>query len=255
MPPVCKPDSFGLRPSVPSSTILGATQCYRQLVSQKMDLFRSPLHLLALSPGTFPRKRVKDVPRKRKPQSEHQKGSPLGHCLSECLTLHDARVCKRKNSSEVKLMMRTFLLCRPWTRLQRLILRLLRSNGEFQECSCRTDQSDIKRRPLSLRQPVTSAWRIQGEGPGGLDPSPIRPYACFRLKFLHRQDRIPFFNWLVCLMKRALNFATKLNSRDIKKCHWFWVPSYDLFASARKTVFPAPTANGVHRLRNTWSSP
>ena len=243
--PVSKPDSFGLRPSVPSSTILGATQCYRQLV----------LHMLALSPGTFPSQRAKDVPRKRKPQSEHQKGSPLSHCLSECLTLHDARVCKRKNSSEVKLMMRTFLLCRPWTRLQRLILRLLRSNGEFQECSCRTDQSDIKRRPLNLRQPVTSAWRIQGEGPGGLDPSPIRPYACFRLKFLHRQDRIPFFNWLVCLMKRALDFATKLNSRDIKKCHWFWVPSYDLFASARKTVFPAPTANGVHRLRNTWSSP
>lgn len=25
MPPVSKPDSFGLRPSVPSSTILGAT--------------------------------------------------------------------------------------------------------------------------------------------------------------------------------------------------------------------------------------
>ena len=37
-------------------------------------------------------------------------------------------------------------------------------------------------------------------------------------------------------MKRALDFATKLNSRDIQKCHWFWVPSYDLFASARKTV-------------------
>ena len=109
MPPVCKPDSFGLRPSVPSSTILGATQCYRQLVSPKMDLCRSPLHMLASSPGTFPRQRVKDVPRKRKPQSEHQKGSPLGHCPSECLTLHDARVYKRKNSSEVKLMMRTFL--------------------------------------------------------------------------------------------------------------------------------------------------
>ena len=27
-----------------------------------------------------------------------------------------------------------------------------------------------------------------------------------------------------------------------------------LFASARKAVFPAPTATGVHRLRNTWSS-
>ena len=38
-------------------------------------------------------------------------------------------------------------------------------------------------------------------------------------------------------MKRALHFATKLNSRDIKKCHCFWVPSYDLFASARKAVY------------------
>ena len=43
-------------------------------------------------------------------------------------------------------------------------------------------------------------------------------------------------------MKRALHFATKLNSRDIQKCNCFWVPSYDLFASARKGVFPAPTA-------------
>ena len=55
-------------------------------------------------------------------------------------------------------------------------------------------------------------------------------------------------------MKRAWHFSTKLNSRDIKKCNCFWVPSYDLFASARKAVFPAPTATGVHRLRNTWSS-
>ena len=43
-------------------------------------------------------------------------------------------------------------------------------------------------------------------------------------------------------------------NRDVKKCKCFWVPSYDLFASARKAVFPAPTATGVHRLRNTWSS-
>ena len=39
-------------------------------------------------------------------------------------------------------------------------------------------------------------------------------------------------------MKRVLYFATKLNSRDIKKCDCLWVPSYDLFASARKAVFP-----------------
>ena len=70
-------------------------------------------------------------------------------------------------------------------------------------------------------------------------------------------DRILYhsFLWLIFLMKHALHFATKLNSRDIKKCDCFWVPSYDLFASARKAVFPAPTATGsVHRLRNTWSS-
>ena len=177
--PVSKPDSFGLRPSVPSSTILGATQCYRQLVSQKMDLFRSPLHLLALSPGTFPRKRVKDVPRKRKPQSEHQKGSPLGHCLSECLTLHDARVCKRKNSSEVKLMMITFLLCRPWTRLQRLILRLLRSNGEFQECSCRADQSDIET-TAQFKTTCNQCMADPGGGSGGSGPLPHQTLRLFQ---------------------------------------------------------------------------
>ena len=55
-------------------------------------------------------------------------------------------------------------------------------------------------------------------------------------------------------MKHALHFATKLNSRDIQKCNSFWVPSYDLFASASacKAVLPVPA--GVHGLRNTWSS-
>ena len=51
-------------------------------------------------------------------------------------------------------------------------------------------------------------------------------------------------------MERALYFATELNSRDVKKCDCLWVPSYDLLASARKAVFPVPTATGVHRLRN-----
>ena len=48
-------------------------------------------------------------------------------------------------------------------------------------------------------------------------------------------------------MKHSLNFATKLNSRDIQKCHWLCVgiPSYDLFASVRKAVFPAPKVTGV----------
>jgi len=48
-------------------------------------------------------------------------------------------------------------------------------------------------------------------------------------------------------MKRALHFATKLNSRGIQKCISFWVPSYNLFASARKAVFPSATANGHRR--------
>ena len=90
-----------------------------------------------------------------------------------------------------------------------------------------------------------------GGGSGGPDPPPppppIRPDACLRLKFLHRQDRISLFNWLIFLTKRALHLATKLNSRDTQKCNCFWVPFYDLFASARKAVFPAPMATGVHR--------
>ena len=56
------------------------------------------------------------------------------------------------------------------------------------------------------------------------------------------------------LMNRALHFATKLNSTDIQKFNCFWVPSDDLFASARKAVFPEPTPTGVHRLKNTLSS-
>ena len=54
------------------------------------------------------------------------------------------------------------------------------------------------------------------------------------------------------LMKRALHFATKVNSRDIKKCNCFWVPSCDLLASSNKAVYPAPKCARVHRLRNTW---
>ena len=100
-----------------------------------------------------------------------------------------------------------------------------------------------------------SSGRVQGvRNPPPPPPPPIRPNPCLRLKFLHRQNRVSLFNWLIFLMKRALHFATKLNSRDIQKCNCFWVPSYDLFTSARKAVFPAPTAIGVHRLRNTWLS-
>ena len=76
-------------------------------------------------------------------------------------------------------------------------------------------------------------WRIQGEGQG-VHTSPIKPCTCLKLKFLHRRDCISLFNWLTFLMKLALHFATKLNSRIVQKCNCFWVSSYDLFASARK---------------------
>ena len=59
---------------------------------------------------------------------------------------------------------------------------------------------------------------------GGLDP-PIRPDACLILEFLHRQDRISLLKWLIISMKDALNFATKLNSRNITK-NCFGVPNW-----------------------------
>ena len=65
----------------------------------------------------------------------------------------------------------------------------------------------------------------------------LRPDACLKLKFLHRQDRMSLFNWPIFLMKRALHFATKLNSRDIHKCNCFWVPSYDLLSLLAKQYF------------------
>ena len=106
-----------------------------------------------------------------------------------------------------------------------------------------------KEAPRSLSWTSTQ-WRIQGEGPGGPAPPSflLRPDACLRLKFLRRQDRISLSNWVIFFL------ATKLNSRDIQKCDCFWLPSTDMFASAHKAVFPAPTATSVHRLRNTSPS-
>ena len=55
-------------------------------------------------------------------------------------------------------------------------------------------------------------------GPGGIvrgSRPPIRPDACLILELLHRQDRISLLKWLIISMKGTLNFATKLNSRDI----------------------------------------
>ena len=54
----------------------------------------------------------------------------------------------------------------------------------------------------------------------GDPPSPLPPFRseiCLRLKFLHRQDRVSLFKWLIFSMKRELHFATKLNFRDIQR--------------------------------------
>ena len=83
-----------------------------------------------------------------------------------------------------------------------------------------------------------SRGRVRGVRTPPLPPPPIRPDPCLRLKFLHRQNRISLFNWLIFLMKRALHFAARLNSRDIQGCNCFWVPSYDLFALFAKQYFP-----------------
>ena len=66
--------------------------------------------------------------------------------------------------------------------------------------------------PCCMMGSCVKQWRIQGEGPGGLEP-PIRPYAC------SRQDNTPLFNLLLVLMKRVLYFVTELNSKNIKKCN------------------------------------
>ena len=47
------------------------------------------------------------------------------------------------------------------------------------------------------------------------------------------------FNWLNFLMKRVSYFATKLNSRDIKKCDCLWVPSVNCSPLLAKQYFPS----------------
>ena len=77
--------------------------------------------------------------------------------------------------------------------------------------------------------------------------SPVRSEMMWLLNF-----RIRMFV-KSAVIKRALYLATKRNSRDIQKCNNIvlgYPPMIRLFASARR-VFPAATATGVHRLRNT----
>ena len=61
----------------------------------------------------------------------------------------------------------------------------------------------------------------QGKGLWGPDSS----WCLFETETLTLTGRISLFNWLIFSMKHALHFATRLNSRDIQKCNWFWVPS------------------------------
>ena len=74
--------------------------------------------------------------------------------------------------------------------------------------------------------PADTVAEPGGGGSGGSRP-PIRPDACLILELLHRQDRISLLKWLIISIKRALNFATKLHSRDIKK-NCFWIPNWRL---------------------------
>ena len=90
-----------------------------------------------------------------------------------------------------------------------------------------------------------SSGRVRGIRNSGIPPLPpppsplIRPDPFLRLKFLHRQNRVLLFNWLIFLMKRALHFATKLNSRDIQKCNCFGYPPMSCSPLLAKQSFPS----------------
>ena len=102
-------------------------------------------------------------------------------------------------------------------------------------------------------------WWIQGECQGGPDPQTSLSDLTLVWDWKFYIDRIVYHfltGWYL-LIKHALHFATKLNSRDIKKCNCFWVPFYDLFTSACKAVFPAPMASRgsqieKHAVRQLW---
>ena len=87
-------------------------------------------------------------------------------------------------------------------------------------------------------------WWIQGEGPGGPYPLPLSD-AFLRLKFLHRQDRISLFNWLIFNETRvAFCYSTKY--------FCFGYPPMicsPLLAKYAKQYFPAPVVTCVHILR------
>ena len=109
---------------------------------------------------------------------------------------------------------------------------------------------------LALSHPDWISGGSRGEGSGAPDPPPLLWDLTLVWDWNSYIGRIVYhflIGWFF-LMKQELHFATKLNSSDIQKCNCFSVPSYDLFTSARKAVFPAPLATGVQKLRKTWSS-
>ena len=50
--------------------------------------------------------------------------------------------------------------------------------------------------------PYHNSGGPKGEGPEGPEP-PFRPDTCLRLKFLHQQDHISLFNWLIFFHERG----------------------------------------------------
>ena len=76
-----------------------------------------------------------------------------------------------------------------------------------------------------------------GGGSGGSGP-PLSDLTLttLRLKFLHRQDRISLFNWLIFLRKCAWHFSTKLNSRDIEKYNCLWYPLWSVRLCSQSSI-------------------
>ena len=90
--------------------------------------------------------------------------------------------------SFITFLLTTFPLYAAW------LLRLARVSL-YRRFDLRLVSNVCKEAPISLFWASTQ-WRIQGEGPG-VGTLHLRPDACLRLKFLHQQDRISLFNWLI----------------------------------------------------------
>ena len=103
---------------------------------------------------------------------------------------------------------------------------------------------------------------MQGEGPGGLHPPHPAPHLSDLTldwdwnSYINRIIYHFLTSWFF-LMKRALHFPTKLNSRDIQKCNILFLSTLLLSVrlSSQSSISRRDvTATGVHKLRNTWSS-